>query len=325
MTRTARFLSVFLLASLGCACEKSQSSHASTVTANPVQAPALAPPVATTPAATDADTSTNAPTTATTPEVPMPTPTIAASPDLAFAFDLLGVMPGSAAGTNLVYSPTSIAAVLAMAELGAGGETAQQIADGLHRPVEHAAMLVSLQSLVSSWKGADKSNPLQVANAIYLHNELTLAPTYRKQITGDFAANVETVDFVGASEKARKQINTWVAKQTHQLIKELLMPGAVGADTVMVLVNAVYFKGKWAKPFNVKTSHNDVFHAAGQDVQVTMMSSHIPLRRAISTSGNYRLLEIPYATKGLSMLLLLPNESTTLAEVEKITGRRRKF
>ena len=58
-----------------------------------------------------------------------------------------------------------------------------------------------------------------------------------------YQASLERLDFADG-EAARQTINTWVADQTNQKIKDLIPPGILNAATVMVLVNAIYFKGR---------------------------------------------------------------------------------
>ena len=58
-----------------------------------------------------------------------------------------------------------------------------------------------------------------------------------------YQASLERLDFTDG-EAARQVINTWVADQTNQKIKDLIPPGFRGAATDMVLANAIYFKGR---------------------------------------------------------------------------------
>ena len=58
-----------------------------------------------------------------------------------------------------------------------------------------------------------------------------------------YQASLERLDFADG-EAARQVINTWVADQTNQKIKALIPPGFLNPSTVMVLVNAIYFKGR---------------------------------------------------------------------------------
>jgi serpin B len=65
-----------------------------------------------------------------------------------------------------------------------------------------------------------------------------------------FGVHIEPVDFINTSDAVRQQINTWVAEQTEQRIKDLLPPRAVGPATKLVIVNAIYFLADWATPFD---------------------------------------------------------------------------
>ena len=58
-----------------------------------------------------------------------------------------------------------------------------------------------------------------------------------------YKASLEQLNF-GNSEAARQVINTWVADKTNQTIKDLIKPDILDASTIMVLVNAIYFKGR---------------------------------------------------------------------------------
>ena len=58
-----------------------------------------------------------------------------------------------------------------------------------------------------------------------------------------YQASLERLDFAN-DEAARQVINTWVADQTNQKIKDLIPPGFLNPSTAMVLVNAIYFKGR---------------------------------------------------------------------------------
>ena len=58
----------------------------------------------------------------------------------------------------------------------------------------------------------------------------------------------------------RKQINKWVSKATNKLITSILPKRSVDPSTVLVLANAIYFKGKWSKPFEKKKTKDGEFY-----------------------------------------------------------------
>ncbi|NXV54585.1 ILEUA inhibitor, partial [Molothrus ater] len=67
-------------------------------------------------------------------------------------------------------------------------------------------------------------------------------------------AGLEQMDFLHAWEDSRKQINGWVEERTEGKIQNLLAEGTLDSLTRLVLVNAIYFKGKWEEQFNKQST-----------------------------------------------------------------------
>ncbi len=97
-----------------------------------------------------------------------------------------------------------------------------------------------------------------------------------------YSSGLNYVDFAEATEQARQRINNWVEEKTNQRIKDMIKPGDIDSLTRLVLTNAIYFKGNWAKSFDPsltkketfyvvikqeKTSGNDVLKASRQPIQ----------------------------------------------------------
>src|SRR5438270_697476 len=79
----------------------------------------------------------------------------------------------------------------------------------------------------------------------------------------------------GRTEQARLRINRWVAENTKDKIPELFAAGVLTRDALLVLTNAVYFKGKWADPFDKKATRVEPFHVSGdKTVRAPLMGRH---------------------------------------------------
>ncbi len=86
--------------------------------------------------------------------------------------------------------------------------------------------------------------------------------------------------------------------------------------TRLVLTNAVYFKGDWVKPFDKKATKEEDFAISAQDkVKVPLM--HQKAELGYAEEDTLQLLEMPYAGRELSMVVLLPKKVDGLAELEK--------
>ncbi|XP_006038745.1 leukocyte elastase inhibitor A-like, partial [Alligator sinensis] len=137
-----------------------------------------------------------------------------------------------------------------------------------------------------------------------------------------YHAALEAVDFSNALEETRKKINTWVEEQTSGKIKELFTEGILGSNTVLVLVNAIYFKGKWTVQFKEEDTKEEPFRLnKNQTKNVQMMFQKNEYNLAIIEEPEIQVLELPYGKeKELSMFILLPKDikdnSTGLEQLE---------
>ena len=57
-----------------------------------------------------------------------------------------------------------------------------------------------------------------------------------------YSAPMSFLDFERGPEAARREINTWVAEQTKQRIRDLIPAGGFDSLTRLVMVNAIYLK-----------------------------------------------------------------------------------
>ncbi|NWT67803.1 SPB10 protein, partial [Prunella himalayana] len=95
---------------------------------------------------------------------------------------------------------------------------------------------------------------LKSANRLYEEKTYPLLPKFLQLITSYYNAKPQAVNFKRAAEQVRAQINSWVENQTERKIQNLLPAGSLHSRTVLVLVNAIYFKGKWEKKFLEKNT-----------------------------------------------------------------------
>ncbi|XP_073679707.1 leukocyte elastase inhibitor-like [Garra rufa] len=104
-------------------------------------------------------------------------------------------------------------------------------------------------------------------------------------------------------------------------IKDLLAEGDVDSLTRLVLVNAIYFKGNWERKFGEEHTREMPFKInknESKPVQMMFQKAKFPL--AFIPAMKCQILELPYAGKDLSMLIMLPNamedDTTGLEKLE---------
>ncbi|XP_005868773.1 PREDICTED: serpin B3, partial [Myotis brandtii] len=107
-------------------------------------------------------------------------------------------------------------------------------------------------------------------------------------------------------------------------IKDLFPEGSLDSSTVLVLVNAIYFKGQWNEKFDPKKTEQGQFWLNKDTSKlVQMMKQSNMFKFASLEDMQAKILEIPYKDKDLSMVLLLPNEIDGLQQLEdKLTAEK---
>jgi len=223
----------------------------------------------------------------------------------AFALDLYAKV--GADGGNLFFSPYSISTCLAMVYGGAREESANQMARVLHFDGGQAAVAAGFSDLQGQLRAIREKNivALTVANGLWTQAGHLFLPAFLDSARNLYGANVNQVDFHTAAEPTRTAINDWVDKATMGKITDLIPPGALNAATRLVLVNAIYFKGDWAKPFKKSGTVPAPFHlTSGGQVQAPLMSNSGFFKYA--EIGGVQALELPYRGPDVSMVVLLP-------------------
>jgi serine protease inhibitor len=246
-----------------------------------------------------------------------------------FALDLYAKLRGRQG--NLFLSPYSISTALAMTYAGARGSTASQMAEVLHFRVatdaktqqpptamdrERFASMFGRVIKDLNARGRKGSYTLTVANALWGQKGYGFLGQFLKSVRMNYDGWLNEVDFVAATEKARKTINAWVEKQTNDKIKDLIPPGVLDPMTRLVLTNAIYFKGNWARQFKADQTKDAPFTLAdGSKIQTPMMNQQAEF--GYMETDSFQGLELPYANDELSMIILLPKTVDGLGELEK--------
>jgi len=238
--------------------------------------------------------------------------------DNQFAFDLYAKL--NANRENLFFSPFSISMALAMTYGGAAGETQRQMEEVLHFPYNDNKLHNSLGALLQelTYPAASESGfQMRIANRLWGEER----PGYRFQetflkLTRDFYdAQLEPVSFSEAPGEAAQKINDWVSKQTEGLIGSIVDPNQFSVDTLLVLTNAIYFKGVWTNEFGKRATKDEPFYLEdGTQKNVPLMHQRGDF--VYGEAENLQLLQMPYRGNRLSMLAVLPRARDGLAAVE---------
>jgi len=215
---------------------------------------------------------------------------------------------------NLAISPFSVAVALGMTLNGAKGTTLNEMLEvlavdsaesanaGYNAVAQHVE---SLAGPVRRWKDDDAEIVLDAANALFGQQGVTWEPAFLDALAASYGAGMRQVDYKTAYQAARAAINRWIAEQTRDKIPELIPADVLSEMTRLVLVNALYLKAPWEKPFEKSLTRDGDFHLAdGATVRVPMMRSSDPVGGAVG--DGWRAARITYAGGSLAMTVVLP-------------------
>ncbi|XP_048219461.1 serpin B8-like [Perognathus longimembris pacificus] len=233
-----------------------------------------------------------------------------------FAIKLFKVLGEEDESQNIFFSPISIFSSMSMVYLGTRGNTAAQMSQALCLD-RGGDVHGNFQLLLNDVNKTDHQNLLRTANKLFGEETCDFLSSFKESCQKFYQAGLEELSFVKESEDCRKRINAWVSEKTEGKISEVLGPGSVSSQTKMVLVNAVYFKGKWNEQFDRKHTREMLFKTKEERKTVKMMFKKAKFKIGDIPELHTQVLELPYMGEELSMIILLPDENTDLSVVEE--------
>lgn len=229
-----------------------------------------------------------------------------------FGFDLFQkTYANETDANNIMVSPVSVALALAMTYNGAETSTKEAMEKALRlQGLSRQEINESYQALIKGLQSIDPKVILEIANAIYYRQGFEVEPNFVNLNQKFYDAEISALDF--SSPSAVQTINDWVNGKTHGKIPTIL--DQITPMQVMFLLNAIYFKGTWAKEFNPKSTEEQPFYVQpGQPVQTKMMHRLDTLDYA--TTEDFSAIRLPYGKGNYNMYVFLPSEGKTPGDI----------
>uniref|UniRef100_A0A2K6LKD0 Alpha-1-antitrypsin n=3 Tax=Rhinopithecus bieti TaxID=61621 RepID=A0A2K6LKD0_RHIBE len=223
-----------------------------------------------------------------------------------FAFHLYRRLVLETPSQNVFFSPVSVSTSLAMLSLGAHSVTKTQILEGLGFNLTHtpeSAIHQGFQHLVHSLTVPSKDLALKMGSALFVKKELQLQANFLGNVKRLYEAEVFSTDFSNPSI-AQVKINSYVKKKTQGKVVDIIQ----GLDllTAMVLVNHIFFKAKWEKPFYPAYTRKNFPFLVGKQVtvHVPMMHQKEQFAFGMDTELNCFVLQMDYKGDAVAFFVL---------------------
>ncbi|XP_074541535.1 alpha-1-antitrypsin homolog [Halichoeres trimaculatus] len=217
------------------------------------------------------------------------------------------------AGKNIFYSPLGISTVLSMLSTGARGDTHSQLFSSLgYSALNQVQVDESYKHLFHMLGHSQEEQHLEIGNAAAIRSGFSPLEKFLNDVKQSYSGEIFNVDFSNPTEAAA-EINSFIAGKTQDKIKDMVKD--LDPETAMVLINYVFFRGQWEKPFNSNQTHKADFHVdETTTVQVDMMTRLGRYDIYQDSDNHTTVIMLPY--KGnTSMMVVLPDEGR-MKEVE---------
>lgn len=253
----------------------------------------------------------------------------AASAINSFGLDLL--RKTARPDANALLSPYSLETGLVMTYAGADGITRDEMAKVLHLGSDEKQTHNSFGLLQRQLNGVIQRSEkdaaslqrqgitnapiiLNIANRLFAQQGAFFKAPFTDLLKTNYSAPLEPVDFAADPGAAAKIINDWIEQQTRKRIQNLLPPGSLNNLTRLVLANAIYMKAPWEMPFEASATKPLPFQAASGAADVPTMNTEDSL--GYMKFNGFTAVTIPYKGEELQFLILLPDTTNGLAELE---------
>ena len=218
--------------------------------------------------------------------------------------ELFKIIQQNNQNNNIIISPYGVFSNLLLLYNGAGGETYEELKNvlNLSEPSYDNPNFGELYDILMNTGG---NYELHIANGLFLNKNYEFKSSFINVANNYFLAetkNIDVTDSFGSAE----MINNFISRNTNGLINNIISPSDIDENTLLVIVNAIYFYGTWATKFNEGDTKPRNFYISPTDVikVPTMVANDVSLEDGVF--GNIRVIEIPYKGNDIAMVVILP-------------------
>ncbi|XP_059622138.1 serine protease inhibitor 2-like [Phlebotomus argentipes] len=210
---------------------------------------------------------------------------------------------------NAILSPFSVKLLMSLlSEASAPGTLTQhQLRIATPTIATHYDLREFYKTIFNGLRKKSSDYTVKFGTRVYVDQFITPRQRYAAILEKHYYTELKQEDFSKARETAEK-INSWVSNVTDDHIKDLVKEDDI-QHSVMLLLNAVYFRGLWRKPFN--RTIQLPFHLSLNESKTTDFVLADGLYYFYESKElDAKILRIPYKGKQYAMTVILPNSKS---------------
>ena len=224
-----------------------------------------------------------------------------------FAFGLFQEVVSNDGSDVVFISPMSASLALSMTANGASGSTQREMLSALGFDCSIKELNEYNRSVMDLFASEPEGVELSAANSIWVSDLFPLKNSFSRKVRKNYDGVVTNLDF--SDPASPSVINQWCSDNTAGRIDKMIE--AIDPATQLYLLNALYFKGLWATPFDPALTREDTFHGDSNDSQVKFMHNKAYFPYYSGTEGS--MVELPYGEEGnFVMDVLMPADGISV-------------
>ncbi len=226
-----------------------------------------------------------------------------------FAARFLSLLFQGAAGENVIASPLSFFLALHLLSNGATGNTLTALKELLGPVLGNPEGAELAAAVCRELSTLNQQVELWIANSLWVNKNKDIKPGFVESAMRKYGCMVASLDALDPSSVPT--VNAWVSKQTKGLIPGII--SYIDPYFLLILVNAVYFKGLWDEPFEVKLTTNRAFYLTNETTKICQFMNQDDYFRYLQTDC-FEAAALPYKGKRTNMYVFLPKVGSTTKE-----------
>ncbi|XP_069772454.1 alpha-1-antiproteinase-like [Narcine bancroftii] len=231
------------------------------------------------------------------------------SANVDFAFNLFKRIANQST-SNILLSPLSISTALALLSLGTRSTTREQLFKGLHFENMTQERIIQMhkgyQQLLQALTAENREMQLLTGNSLHIQSGFDVQPSFLNETKKFYNAEVCFLDFKQDPQNAKQQLNNYLKKMTKGKVKDMFT--TIDPSTRLLLINYIFFKGKWKNPFDpTRTTEADFNVNKTTVVKAQFMYQKTRLNKISDPDIFSIIVKLPYLGNA-SLIAILPAE-----------------
>lgn len=209
------------------------------------------------------------------------------------------------ADENRNFAPLSLYYALALTATGTAGHTRAEF-ETLLEFDDMEALASQSGKLYRLLYANNDVTKLKLANSLWLNESFNVNDAYALQAVNQFYAWIYKADFTDPA--AVVAVSKWIAANTNGAIEPRL---TVERDTMMLIINTIYFYDEWREAFNKAETAADIFHKAGGDAITVDFMQKTFAAKTYHKGEDFSRIELGLKGQG-ALTLILPDQGVDL-------------